>query len=312
MATTIRFGGYQGDKSVHTRAADVFCSAVRRQLGDRVNIIFERNIVADGQQAADLLTRTETGDLDGCYFSSSYLTQRVPDLGLFDQHFVIPDRAHGYALLDGGVGARLAVEVANRTGFKVLAYWDNGLRHLSSARGPILRPSDCAGLKIRTLANEQHQRVFRALGFEPLTIDVRDLPEAVASLRVDAQENPLTNIYNFALHTTHRHITLTTHLLGVALVLFNQRSVDAWPEAVRQAVFSALGEASIEQRRMAQQDDQICSAAIQAEGGVVHRLSPVQRAEFIAATRLVVEAMRSDFSAEFIHLFESDIARVSV
>ena len=49
MATTIRFGGYQGDKSVHTRAAQVFCSALRRQLGDSVDITFEQNIVDKGQ-----------------------------------------------------------------------------------------------------------------------------------------------------------------------------------------------------------------------------------------------------------------------
>ena len=74
--------------------------------------------------------------------------------------------------------------------------------------------------------------------------------------------------------------------------------------------FRALSEATIEQRRMAQQDDQICSAAIQAEGEVVHLLSRAQHGEFIAATRLVVEAMRRDFSAEIIRLFESDLARV--
>jgi TRAP-type C4-dicarboxylate transport system substrate-binding protein len=62
--------------------------------------------------------------------------------------------------------------------------------------------------------------VFRSLGLEPVTLDVRDLPQAVANLHVDAQENPLTNIYHFGLHMTHRHITLTQHLLGVALVLF--------------------------------------------------------------------------------------------
>ena len=61
-----------------------------------------------------------------------------------------------------------------------------------------------------------------------MAIDVRDLPDAVASGKVDAQENPLTNIYNFGLHKTHRTITLTGHLLGVALVLFNREAVEGW------------------------------------------------------------------------------------
>ena len=153
MATTIRFGGYQGDDSVHTRAAHLFCTALQRRLGDTINIVFEQNIVERGHKVADLRTLTADGDLNRCYFSSNYLTQQVPDLGILDQHFVIPDRAHAYAVLDGAVGSRLAVEVADRTRFRVLAYWDNGLRHISSAHGPVLLPGDCRDLRIRTLAN---------------------------------------------------------------------------------------------------------------------------------------------------------------
>ena len=42
MATRIRFGGYQGDNSVHTRGARVFCDALRRIAGDTVEVEFRR------------------------------------------------------------------------------------------------------------------------------------------------------------------------------------------------------------------------------------------------------------------------------
>jgi len=262
----IRFGGYQGDNSVHTRGGRVFCNTARRILGDSVEIQFDENITAQGHKASDLLAMTESGELDGCYFSSSYLTKRVPDLGLFDQHFVVPDRRAAYALLDGTLGERLAEDVAKRSGYAVLGYWDNGLRQISSGRGPIRTPRDCAGMKIRTLASEDHQRVFAALGFEPMAIDVRDLPDAVTNFRIDAQENPLTNIYNFKLHKTHKHITLTRHLLGVALVLFNRECVAAWPEPVQAGVALALTEATASQRRFAEEEDAICTEKLHADG----------------------------------------------
>ncbi len=318
MKTTIKFAGYQGEQSVHTRAANRFCEALRRmagELGDvgaAIDIQFEQNITQNGCKAADLLTRTENGELDGCYFSSSYLADRVPELGLFDQHFAVPDRRHAYAILDGALGRRLATVVEQTTGFTILAYWDNGLRHISSATGAIRHPRDCQGLKIRTLKNEQHQRVFRALGFDPVVIDVRDLPEAVESGKVDAQENPLTNIYNFGLHKTHRHLTLTQHILGVAPVLFNKHSVAAWPEPVRLAVRRALSEATVEQRRFAEEDDTLCFEALAADGCEIVTLSEKERAEFSAATDDVVGQFRSRFKPELIELFNADLASVNV
>lgn len=308
MVTKIRFGGYQGDKSVHTRGGRVFCDELKRLLGDQVDIQFEENIVAGGNKAADLLTRTEEGTLDGCYFSSSYLAKRVPELGLFDQHFVVPDRSGAYAVLDGSLGKRLAKEVEARTGFAVLGYWDNGLRHISSADVAVREPADCSGLKIRTLANEDHKRVFRSLGFEPMAIDVRDLPAAVKDGTVDAQENPLTNIYNFELYKTHRHITLTRHLLGVALVLFNKEAVRSWPENVRQAVADALRLATIAQRKFAEEDDEICANALRAEGVEIIDLDDDQRSRFADATRDEVELTRANFPVELIALFEQDLA----
>jgi len=311
LKTTINFGGYQGDNSVHTRAALVFCKTLQREAGEAVEVNFEQNIVLHGFKAADLLTKTESGELDGCYFSSSYLAHRVPELGLFDQHFVVPDRQHAYAVLDGALGKRLASKVEQGTKFSVLAYWDNGLRHISSARGPIRRPTDCAGLKIRTLDNENHQRVFRALGFDPVSIDVRDLPDAVASYQVDAQENPLTNIYNFGLHNTHKHITLTQHLLGVAPLLFNQSSIDSWPENVRRAVDIAVAESTAAQRRFAVEDDTLCRRALEADGSEMITLTREQRAEFVQATEHVVAGTRSHFSAELVELLNADLAGAS-
>ena len=310
MTITINIGGYQGDQSVHTRAVNVLCQAVERDAGDAVKINFVQNIVSQGFKAADLLSKTESGELDGCYFSSSYLTQRIPELGLFDQHFVVPDRRHAYAVLDGALGKRLALELESRTGFTALGYWDNGLRHISSAQGPIRRPSDCQGLKIRTLSNEDHQRVFRALGFQPMSIDVRDLPQAVTSHKIDAQENPLTNIYNFGLHKTHKHITLTRHLLGVAIVLFNKEKVDSWPEDIQQVVKNAVIEATAAQRKFAEDDDTVCRKAIEADGCEIITLSDDERAEFVSVTKHEVAHTIANFDASWIELFNADLAGV--
>ncbi len=306
MALELKFGGYQGDRSVHTRGARVLADAVAEETNGSVSLAFDENIVARGRKAADLLSLTESGELDGCYFSSSYLARRVPELGLFDQHFVVPDRRRAYTLLDGALGDRLRCEVAAATGYEVLGYWDNGLRHVSSAV-PITGLGDCAGLKIRTLANEGHQRVFRALGFDPVVIDVRDLPEAVKTGRVDAQENPLTNILNFGIQKTHRHILLTRHLLGVALVLFNADRLNGLEPGIRADLQRAVDLSSEAQRRFAEEDDVICRAELRRQGVEITELDDDAREILARKVRGEVEITRSRFAPGLRELFDREL-----
>ena len=301
--TTLRFGGYQGDASVHTRGGRALAEAVRRESGGAVRLDFDENITRDGRKAADLLSMTEAGELDGCYFSSSYLAGRVPELGIFDLHFEVPDRRAAYALLDGELGGVLRDRVADATGLCVMGFWDNGMRHISS-RDPIRRVEDCRGLRLRTLASDDHQRVFRALGFEPVAIDVRDLPEACRSGQVDAQENPLTNIWNFGLHRHHRHILLTGHLLGVALCLFNAQRVASWCNDLRAAIQRAVDQATAAQRGFAEAEDALCTRALCKDGVEIAELPAAERDRFAAAARPEVDAIRARLDPALAALFD--------
>jgi len=260
---TLRFGGYQPARSVHTRALHALAASVARRAGDALRIEATENIVATGHKAGghkagDLFGLVASGALDGCYFASSYLAGRVPALGVLDLPFQAASRAASFAALDGTGGSLLRAAVAGATPYRVLGYWDNGIRHISNGVRPIRRPADCAGLSLRTLDNALHQAAFRALGFRPEFIDVAELPRAVAERRVDAQENPLTNMINFGLQAYHPYVSLTGHLLGVALLLVNREQFDALPAALRGVLTEAVRESEMVQRAIAAEEDAAC------------------------------------------------------
>jgi TRAP-type transport system periplasmic protein len=284
----IRFGGYQGNASVHTRGMRRFRDAVARALGAAVDVQLTENVTTQGRRADDLFAMVESGELDLCYFASSYLVHRVAALGALDQPFAITDRQAAYAMLDGAAGAKLADAVAATTGYRVLAWWDNGFRHVSNRLRPIRTPADCRGIRLRTLDNAFHQRVFAALGFVPQYLDVKELVPAVEAERVDGQENPLTNIVNFNLHRWHRHVSLTAHFLGIAPVLVNRAAFDAWPAPVQEAVRAAFVEATAAQRGFAIEDDAVCLATLRADGVTVVGPDEIDFAAFRAAVAGVV------------------------
>jgi len=84
---TLRFAGYQPARSVHTRALHSLRDGVARRAGGTLKIEVTDSIISQGRKAADLLAMVERGELDGCYFASSYLTGRVPTLAVFDEPF---------------------------------------------------------------------------------------------------------------------------------------------------------------------------------------------------------------------------------
>jgi TRAP-type transport system periplasmic protein len=264
---TLHFAGYQPARSVHTRALHTLRDSVTRRARDALSITATDSIFSLGRKAADLLTMVQSGELDGCYFASSYLAGQVPELGVFDQPFQAGARDAVFAELDGDSGALLAERVAWVTGYRVLGFWDNGIRHISNAVRVIRTPADCEGLRLRTLDNAQHQTAFRRLGFRPMFIDVADLPRAVAERTVDAQENPLTNMVNFGLQAHHKHVSLTGHLLGIALLLVNNARYQQLPENLRMVLTDAAREAEAVQRAFAVAEDAACMKLL-AEAGV--------------------------------------------
>jgi TRAP-type transport system periplasmic protein len=281
--TTLRIGGYQVAASIMTRAVTQLAALLCAVPGLRWQVELVPDVTQSDVRAADLLTMVEQGTFHICYFASSYLAARVAALRRFDVPFSVVDRDHLYADLDGEVGARMAGELARLTGYRLLGFWDNGFRHVSNRMRPIRHPRDCRGLRIRTLDNAVYQQALAAVGFTPVVIDVKDLAAAVETLAVDAQENPLTNTLNFGLHRFHRHISLTSHFHGVALLLVNGTWLDGLSPDRRSVLLAAATEATRVQRRLAIEEDDRCLARLRHEGVAVVAAEDIELAAFRAA-----------------------------
>jgi tripartite ATP-independent transporter DctP family solute receptor len=303
MTVMFRFGGYQGERSVHTRALRLFAGALERHLGGETKVEVTANVADHGHKAADVLGMVAGGEMDVCYFQSSYLdTVNVPVLRALDLPFVFTDRERIYAALDGDFGALVAAAVAGGTPYRVLAYWDNGFRHLSNVVRPIRAPADCAGLRIRTTASPLHQEIFAAFGFQPVAIDPADLPAAVAERRVDAQENPLTNFVNFGIHKHHKHVTLTSHFFGCAPLLINRKRYAGLPAGVRDALHAAAAEATAAQREFAAAEDAECRAVILEAGAEIVEAEDVDVAAFKAKAAPIVSREAAGIGREAMDL----------
>src|SRR3989454_9665498 len=292
MKLDIRFGGYQEPASIHNRAAARFGELLARAVGERVGCQLIGSVLKLGRRSGDLVPMVERGELSFCYMSTVRFSRAAPDLQLLELPFVVADRRTAFRALDGEYGESAGRLVAERTACRLLGYWDNGFRHLSNRVRPIRRPEDCRGLRIRTQMSDLHGEVFRALGFEPIASDVKEFVEQIGGDRFQAQENPLTNIYNFGVHNYHRYITLSGRFWGAAAIVCNAAQYRAWPTEVQVAVNAAAREATAYQRQLAASEDAEIMAKLDPARNEVIHLTDAERAAFMRAVRPALEKYR--------------------
>ncbi len=298
----IILAGYQGAGSVHTAGLRRFGAALH---GAGVAAEVLADVTAAGGTASGLFAAVEQGGGPAiCYLASGYLSARVPSLRALDLPFAAAERSRLLAALDGAAGRRIAAELRAATGLLLLGIWDNGTRHLSNGIRPIRAPRDCAGLTVRTLDNAIYQDAMASFGFRPVVTDPAGLRAAVASGAVDAQENPLTNILGFGLHQYHRHVSLTGHIQGFALLVAN----GAWAEALtppeRDGVLAAAAAATGVQREAAAAADAAAMATLTEAGVAVLREDELDLPAFRAASAPVRARALSGIDPGFLALLD--------
>src|ERR1700733_14688190 len=84
----IRMGGYGPPTTSFSRSLKLIGDTLEAQFGDRISVKYVWNIMDFGYRAEDILWLVEDGILSLGYQSSSYLTDRVPELGFVDLPFL--------------------------------------------------------------------------------------------------------------------------------------------------------------------------------------------------------------------------------
>ena len=288
----LKFGGYQEPASIHNQAAGRFGELLKKSLGDRIRFELIGSVLKIGRGSGELVPMVESGELTFCYMSTVRFSKAAPELQLLELPFVVKDRATVFKALDGELGETARRRIDSGTKCRLLGYWDNGFRYLSNRVHPIRKPEDCRGIRIRTQMSDLHGEVFRALGFEPIKSDIKEFVEQVGGDRFQAQDNPLTNIYNFGVHNHHRYITLTAHFWGSSAFVCNAAQYLGWPKDVQDAVTAAAKEATACQRQLAAVEDAEIMKKLDPAKNEVIDLTDAERGAFRKAVQPVLDKYR--------------------
>jgi tripartite ATP-independent transporter DctP family solute receptor len=300
--TQIRMGGYGPPTTGFSRALKRIGDRLEAQFGDRVEIKYIWNIMDLGYKAEDILWLVEHGLITLGYQSSSYLTDRIPELGVLDLPFLFGTTARARAAIDGDLGQALAHKIEERADYRILGYFENGLRHLSNRLRPVRTPEELAGMRIRVLPSRIQERTFELMGAVPMRMDLTEAIRLITSGELDAQENPLTNTVTYGVHKFHRFHTLTSHFYISRPVFVHRAAFDAWPDDLKAAMRSAVAEAIAFQRNLHEHEEEEARAAIIAAGCEIADLTASEHAAFAAAVQPIYGEARKQYGDDLLAL----------
>ena len=283
--TIIRMGGYGPATTGFSRSLKFIGDRLQAQFGDRVDVKYVWNIMDFGYRAEDILWLVEHGLLTLGYQSSSYLTDRVPELGFVDLPFLFASRDQARAAIDGGLGDFLAGKTEERVNYRILGYFENGFRHISNRLRAVHSPADLAGMRIRVLPSQVQARTFALLGAVPLRWDLTEAIEAIKAGTIDAQENPFANTVTYGVHKFHRFHTITNHFYISRPIFLHRTAFDAWPGDLQTAMQQAVKDAVTFQRNLAIEEDKDAKKAILDQGCEITELKPDEHSQFVSAVK---------------------------
>lgn len=252
-----------------------------RQLGD------ERQVVEGLQLGTIHLTVTSTGPLGGF----------VPEMNVVDLPFLFRDGEHAYKVLDGEIGRSL-LNRFELVGIKGLAFWENGFRHITTAKKPVQQPGDLKGLKIRVMENKVHQAAFRQLGADATPMAWGEVFTSLQQGLLDAQENPIPIIYTFKLNEVQKYVALTGHVYSPAPVLMSKKTWDRMPPEIQKIMFDTAMEVATYQRGLIRDQERRQIGELKAKGMVI--VENPDRVAFREAMKPVFEQFQAQFGRELV------------
>lgn len=282
-------------------AAEMFAAMVERYSGGAitVNVAGAASLGDDGE----MIQSVKVGTIQMTANSQGAFSQVVPEVATLGLPFLFDSLPDAWATLDGPVGTELSAR-AEQKGFVIVGWWDNGVRHITTVKGPITAPADVAGMKIRTPPDPMTLDIFKALGANPAPLAWSELPTALKTGTFEAQENPLTNIHSAKLHEITTYISLTGHKYEGTPLIANAGWWNGLSDAQRDLIRRAVGEAGWYQRGRSLIDNERLVAVIKQEGGTFQE---VDKQPFVEATASVYESWKGRFP-DFVSLLTKEAA----
>ena len=212
--TVIRLGHVGFPGSLFAITADEFAKRVNTELKGKVEVkVFHSSQLGGDEQ---MMRGIKVGAPE-MFLPSTVMSSADEKFGVFEMPYLVKDRNHMANIRDQVVNPTL-VPIAEKSGYRILAVWENGFRQITNNKHPIKVPDDLKGLKLRVPGGTWRVKMFKAYGANPSPMAFSEVFVALQTGVMDAQENPLAQIYPARFYEVQKYLSMTGHVYTPAYV----------------------------------------------------------------------------------------------
>lgn len=292
---TLRMGYILASDSQLGAGATAMADELAKLTGGRLTIDQFPNAALGGE--VEMLKGVQLGTIDLAFITGAPLPNFVPEVGVFNIPFLFRDAAHAHAVLDGPIG-QAYLQKFRAKDLIALVWGENGMRHLTNAKRPIVIPDDLKGLKLRLPQSEVMLAGFKALGADAAPLPFPQLYDALKSGQFDGQENPIATILASKFAQVQSYLTISGHVYDPAIIVMSPDAFEDLSEGDREAILAAAKVGALASRTYAAEAERKGIAAL-TEAGM--QVTPqIDRSQFIAALAAATPEFEKRFGADTI------------
>lgn len=287
------------NQSDHIIMRDVFKKDIEEKSGGRISVELYPNAQLGGDR--ELIESVQLGTVQVAIPATSALAGFDKRFQVFDLPFLFKSKETAFKALDGELG-KTVDELLKPLGMRNLGYGENGYRHITNSRGPIHKPEDLKGIKLRTMENPLHLAFFKMLGANPTPMSFGELYTALQQGTVDGQENPVVLVYTSKFYEVQKFYSLTGHVYSATMLVANDDFFASMPEDLWKIVEDAGKRYVVEQRALAEVQEQEFLEELKKTGLQINELTPEEKQLFIDATLPAYDQFKDIIGAELVEL----------
>lgn len=251
---TITVGGTVAEDHPLSLALAKFEEEVESASGGKMQV--ECHVNGALGAGRELVESLMLGNLQICEVTSSAFAGWTGEYSLLGIPYTIPSREVAYALWDSEVGDQMRENVLEITGVKTLAFWENGVRHITNNKRPIKTAADMKGIKIRVMENDVYIKMMELLQALPTPMSVTELYTALQTNSVDAQENPWVNTLTYGFADVQKYVSNSSHTFDATSFNVNNEWYESLTADEKKIIDDAAASATAYQREQAIAQDE--------------------------------------------------------
>lgn len=256
------------------------------QSGGRIKV----RVFLGGKRGDENQTVGETkrGEIQMVGASTGAIASLVPELNVLELPYLFQSVDEADYILDKVIYDEM-VQIFRDRGFELILWSENGFRNFGTNFGPVKKPADLKGHKMRSQENPIHLAMYRTLGALPDPIPTTETLSSLQNRVVDGYDQTALYATAIGLQKQTKYWLVSDHIYQPAAIIMNKAYFDKLPKDLQDVIKSGLDQETRDSRAGIRALTPLLLDNLKAEQIVVSTLAPAERTEWIKATKPVYD-----------------------